>query len=974
MGESNRGWRVPLPRRFIAARQRRLVGRATELSALEAVWSRVEAGFGQVVLIGGEPGAGKTRLAAEVAGALYEHNVTVLVGTATRDAGVPYQPFAEMLDDLFRHSAPGSLAAALADLTVPPPTLGQLSSHVARHVPAGERPAADVRRDLFQAVAQLLRRLAEDRPQALIVDDLHWATPPSIALLEHLAHAASDARILLIATLRTTAPECSDELSARLAELYRLDSVHRLDLAGLDTEAIAQFVVERGGVSIADARASAAMLRDRTGGNPFFLRELWNDLERRGGLTALRGRHHIPASISDTIGARLAGLGAHVRETVELAAVIGDTFDVDTLVRATSVGQGQSIDALDAAVAVGLIELVDDPPGRYGFVHSLTRQVILDRLTKARLRLLHAAVAEALDRGPASDPALIPRLAHHYLAAQVLGYQEQARRYASLAAEYAARSLAFEEAAQWYERAAALPESDQQTMATLLFGAAENRVRAGDFARARELYDRLAFLPDPIVRLRAAMGYEDANWRPGLADTHAADLLAAAIDGCGLGQDDPLYVRALGSLGRALTFAGQSRKAREVGERAINLARRLNDPPTLVHALKTSLWHGLAPEVVESQHGRFVELAALSLDAGDFETLGAAAQFGAMASYMRGRPADLAQARDHVRTAAHALGQPFFDYVATCLAQGQAYLAGDFAEATRLAQAALDIGEILGVESTEGPFGVQMFMIARETGGLAPARPFLTGRETFTGRWIPGMLALYTELGISEGAQRALRVLLSRDLDARTGDAQWPIELVFMAEAALALGDRAAASALMPFLDRFAGLNIAAAQFVAAFGSADRYRAALACLLGDHTLGDRLFEEALVSDRAMGSVVHVAETLARHALAVSARPGGDARRAAQLARDARDHAQPIGQQRVLAWVQPLLEATRPDGLTRREQEVLVLIAQGFSNRDIASRLYISVNTAANHVRSILTKTGAANRTQAARYASEHGLI
>lgn len=169
-------------------------------------------------------------------------------------------------------------------------------------------------------------------------------------------------------------------------------------------------------------------------------------------------------------------------------------------------------------------------------------------------------------------------------------------------------------------------------------------------------------------------------------------------------------------------------------------------------------------------------------------------------------------------------------------------------------------------------------------------------------------------------------------------------------------------------------MNIVAGQFVAAFGSADRYRGALAYLFGDEAAGERRFARALAVDRAMGSVVHIAETLARHALAVKARPGGDSERAARLARDAREHALPIGQQRVLNWVRPLVEVTEPDGLTQREREVLVLLAQGHSNREIAERLYISVHTAANHVRSILTKTGAANRTQAARYASEHQLV
>jgi DNA-binding CsgD family transcriptional regulator len=963
-------WRpVPLPGRFAAARRSRLVGRGYELAALERIWSGVEAGDGQVLLIGGEPGAGKTRLAAEVAGALHDHGVTVLVGAASKDAGVPYQPFVEILDHLFEHGEPVAMGELLAGA---PFDLGRLSAQAARHLPpAAEDTAGDVRRDLFDALALLFRRLSEHRPLAVVIDDLHWATLPTVALLAHLATACVDTRTLLVASFRTTAPGRSPELSERLADLHRLGGVHRLDLGGLDTEAIAEFVSEHGRIPQAGARAPAAMLRDLTGGNPFFLRELWADLERRGGVVALRGRQRIPASIGDTIGARLAGLGSAVRETVELAAVLGEAFDLSTLVRAGGEERSRSIDAVDAATAVGLLESLDEVPGRYGFVHALTRQVVLDRLPASRLRLLHAQVAEALDRGPANLPALFPRLAHHYLNAHPLGYQEQASRYAVLAARQAAASLAYEEAAQWFERAAALPESALDDVAAALFGAAENHVRAGDFARARDIYERLNRMPDPHVRLRAAVGFEEANWRPGLADTRAADLLSTAIADCGLEQDDDRYVCAVGSLGRALMFAGQPLRAREVGDRAIELARRSGDRATLAHAFRTALWHGLTPDFADRELDRVAELSALAVEFGDYESLGGAAHFGAVTSYLAGKPADVERYARQLQTAALATSQPFARYVDACLTQGQAYMRGQFAKAETLAHAALEIGEF-DLESTEGPHGVQMFMARRETGGLDPVGGLITGQESFAGRWLPGMLALYTELGLTDGIRRALRALLNRDLEARVADAQWPIELAFMADGAADLADTDAIRVLSPFLDRYAGRNIVAGQFVAAFGSADRFLARFAESSGDRDGADRLFAAALDMDLRMGSVVHAAETLARHAVVVHRR-GDDPQRAEDLARQARDLAEPIGQVRVLRWLRPIPSAAGPDKLSDREVEVLRLLSSGLSNREIGAKLYISANTAANHVRSILMKTGAANRTQAARYATEHHL-
>ena len=951
---------VALPPWFAAARRTRLVGRHYELGVLESVWERVAQGAGQVLLIGGEPGAGKTRLAAEVAGVLHEQGAAVLVGTASKDAGVAYQPFAEMLDHLFLTSEAGTLEAA--------GELRRLSRHAARHLPGAAEPAGDGRHDLFEAVAALFRSLARDRPLVVVLDDLHWAQLPTVALLEHVVHSCLGSPVLVLGTFRTTAPDRSDELSARLADLHRLDSVRRLDLAGLDTDAIAEFVGEHAGVSPAAARASAAILRDRTGGNPFFLRETWLDLERHGGVAALRGPHRVPATLGDTVAARLAGLDERVRETVDLAAVIGDSVDLPTLLRAGSADRDTSMDAIDAAVAVGVLEPVAGTGDRYAFVHSITRQVVLDRLPHTRCTALHARVAQVLEAH--DDPALAPRIAHHYLAAHVLGHQERARHHAVAAARQAAHCLAFEEAALWFDRAATLPETPADVRAQLSFEAATNHVRAGDFARAREIFERLTTMADPLVRLQAAMGLEEAVARPGLADCRAADLLAGALAGSGLDPDDPRHVRGQGSLGRALGFAGRPGEGRRVGSIAVDAARRTGDRPTLIHTLKTSLWHGLTPDLATVQLARSTELARLCTEAGDREVFSVASFHRAIVSYLAGRPDDLVEAMTDLHRAAESLGQPWHTYFAGCLAQGRAFCQGDFAQAEQRAAATLQLGQAFGVDSTDGSYGVQMFMIHRETGRLDVARRHLTGRETFAGRWVAGLLALYTELGVTEGIRRTLRHLLDTNLAGRTTDAQWPIELAFLAEGALALGDRDAAAALRPFLAAYAGTNLVGGQFVAVFGSADRYLAQVAALLGEADAAERHFGTALAMDRRMGSVVHTADTLAAHARAVQAT---DPARARALATEARALAEPIGQVRVLRRLDRLRPCAGPANLTAREVEVLALLARGLSNREIGTRLFISANTAANHIRSILMKTGTANRTQAARYATEHEL-
>ena len=961
----------PLPAELMARRRGPLVGRAAELAAFEQAWERVEGGNRQAVFIGGEPGAGKTRLAAEVAGTLAEHGVAVLVGSSTADADVPYAPFAEALDRLLIAGAPGSMADALADAG---PQLRRLSAQVDRHL-SDTGPAEEVgspRQALFEALTGFLRRLAIDRPIALILDDLHWAHLPTLAMLERVLIGCADVRMLVVATFRTTEPDRSDELATRLAELHRFDGVRRLDLAGLDTEAIAEFVRRTQQLAPASARTAAALLRDKTGGNPFFLTELVNDLEARGGLALLGAQQTVPASIGDAIDRRLRGLGTGVRGVIEQAAVLGETFDLPALIAASEADLPATLAAVDSAEGVGLIRPVRDSDGEFSFVHALTREAVVGGMTASRLRIMHARAAEALEGR--ADPSVVPRLANHYLRAHVLGYHEQALRYAHQAARMAEQSLAYEDAARWFERAASLPELSRTDRARLDLDAAANHVRAGDFARSRAIYERISAMDDPLIRLAAAVGYEEANWRRGQSDSTAADLLAAALESCGLDTDDPRYVQALGSFGRALAFAGEARRAREVGNNAIDRARAADDPAVLMHTLKASLWHGLTPELCQIQAERAAEVSRMALARRDYEVLGASSHFRAMVSYLAGRPDDLAASTVDMRRAGKAIGQPVFGFVGACVEQALAYLRGDFAGAERWADIALRTGDLFDAEDTEGSNGVQMFMIRRETGDLKRFAGFVDGSETFVGRWVPGLLALYTALDCEAGMARALNHLLNRKFGDRTDEAQWPMELVFMVEAALELGNREALHGLRPFVARYAGKNLVAGQFVALFGSADRYLARMAALDGDAAAAERHFLAAVEMDRRMGSVVHVSETLARHALfAASCGRSEDARR---LADEARALATPMGQTRVVELADSLLavDLPGPDGLTDREVEVLRLLAEGLSNRAIGERLYISTNTAANHVRNILIKTGAANRTQAAMYAADHELL
>jgi DNA-binding CsgD family transcriptional regulator len=1015
----------PYPIRVAGAAIPAFVGRAAETSAAEEAWAAVRAGGRQVIFIGGEPGAGKSRLAAEIAAAAYRHGAVVLLGNCSPEPGGPYQPFAECLEQLLGGTLPGALSACIPDSAT---ELLRLTPLVWRHRPELTAPAGDGgnhRRELFDAVAALLHAVGEQRPVVCVLEDLHWAGQPTLQLLDHVAQRSSRSRLLLLCTHRTTAPDRSDDLIYAIADLYRLDGVRRLDLAGLSVEEVAQYLVAEGGVSARRAREYATVLRDQTGGNPFFLRELWRDLAgsdaftgaAAGGLPTRAFGARAPVSVRDTLQRRLSRLAPGERAVVETAAVLGDGGEVRVLIRACAADAAAVLAALDAAVRFGLLDGEELARGQIAFPHMLTRQAVLDLTDPSRRTGLHAQVGEVLRASGSGSPAVIRQLAHHFARAAALGHGGIAAEYLRLAAREAERSLAFEDAAAWYSQAADLTEGPDADREELLLDAADAYVRAGDFASARTRYLRLTGSRDPLVRLRAAIGYENAAWRPGLPGTQARALLAHALEGVPEDLDDPRYVRALASLGRATAFTGDAERSRHLADLALGQARRLGDRQLLRHALETMMWQHARPESVGRHLALATELTPLAKEAQDWRALATAAVFRSGIAYICADRAAWTASNADLDLAVRGSGEPFDAFIRRCGDYADAFLNGDFAAAALVAEDLLERGRSFGPDDTEGTYGLQMYMIRRETGALEPVRPLLSAICQSSGTWEPGLLALYTELGLAQETRDLLWQLLDRTDETAAWQApwaQWTAVLVFLVEAALALGDVSAAQRLRPLLAPYSGQQLIAGQFVAVFGPADAYLAALDSLLGDRDSAERLFAAALAQATSFGALIHRASALTAWAAHLGACADADPRapetratgtratgtratgtRITEMRAEARRIAASTGQARLLRLLDqadapagvPDEQGSRgsrdgrdsrdgPDaaGLTPREIVVLRLLAAGSSNREIASGLKISENTAANHVRSILLKTGTANRTQVAMLAVSRGWI
>ncbi len=967
----------PLPAPLAATAHRVFVGRRPELDQIESVWGQVERGAPQTIFVGGEAGSGKSHLIAEVARALHAQDVAVLLGSCSPDLGVPFHPFTEVLDQLLAGTDPGALTRMVPSAVG---ALGRITSRVGRHaddVPALSNQDHEQRRELLDAVVSLFTSVAADRPVAVLLEDVHWASAPALLLLNHVVRSASRGRLLVVCTLRDTAPDRSQALVSLITDAYRAPNVHRIDLGGLAAADVAAYLHADGGVDRGDVEEAARLLAAQTGGNPFFLRELWRDLQRHGGLAALRyGAFTTPRTVRDTLENRIRSFAPAERECLELAAVIGDAFEVSDVAAASGYPRTKVMEALDQASEYGLLSY-DARAGAYAFQHALVRQAVRDGLTPSRSATLHARLAEVIEPRSASQPALAAVLARLYDGAAALGYDDKRVTHLASAAAQAQRSLAHEQAAALWERAARVDPADRARAERYLLAAADGHLLAGDFGQARRIYREVASSSDDHTALRAAIGHENASWRPGLPGREPLDVLTRALGRMPPDPTDPLYVRALASKGRALAFCGELAAAGGVSSQAIRMARRLGDDDLVAEALAASLLQAMStPGDLALYHQRALELRRIAIATRDYDKLGPAGAYRALTSYKAGNPDGWHAGLEDLRLAVAKTGQPFWKWVVGCHEHCRQFMAGDFAAAEATAERMRRLGTTFGADDTDGPYGIQMFMLRRETGQIAQLRPLVPDTPDETETWLPGLLAMYTELGMDAPARRLLSDLLHGLDDADRATAVWPAVVAFLSQAAIRLADDKALDAVEPLVADYDGYNLVVGQCVTVLGSADLLRAQIRALRGDANAAEAHFERALALDRRVRSVVHEAETLARYSMFLDERAGrGDRRRATQLRREASALAEPRGHQRVLDLLATALASPPlPDDLTPRELDVLRLLAEGASNKQIGERLYISQNTAANHVRSILTKTGTSNRTQAAIYAAGEGLI
>lgn len=954
------GWELPpLPARLSLERDQPFVGRLHELATIEEAWQAAEDGHRQVVFIGGEPGAGKTRLIYETAHAVQEADGLVLYGASSPSFDIPYQPIVEGLEYLLASAPPRSLAKSIPDSAE---YLRALTPSLDRHRDdlnvrtSGEK---EYKVELFNAVLEFLSSLSSERPVALFIEDLHWAQDPTLQLLTFLAHRSSEQRLLIVGSHRNTPPDRSHDVVRTVANIYRLAGAHRIDLSGLDVTEITKLIVARGPTDRRKARGEAATLRDLTGGNPFFLREMLISDQVTSG--------HAPTTVSDAIQGRLPRVDGHVLEVLETAAVVGDRFDLTT-VAAVSGNAATVIGALDASIQAGLV--VFEREGEYRFAHAITQQVIYDLIPESRRRKLHGAVARGLERNSEIPPHQFGKLARHYSRSSARGDQEQAVAYARKAASHAEQVRAFEDAAQWNLMAAEL--SDRGDREAILLNAGHDYVRANRFDLAQEIYEELTWSNDPHVAGIAAVGLEDASWRPGQHGYSAREAIDRALPHLEHAPSDPLYVKLLAARARAVSYSGDD-NGYGLAEQALELARELDDEDTLVHALQVALHH-IHPRSVHSIE-RCHEIIDIVTAKGDYDMLAMATSVLGGMTYLEGDVEQSAWADEETRRAVEAGDLAFWRWLYGCARYSTHLRRGELEQARDAAGWNLEVATTWGADLGQGSFGLQMFMVEREAGKLETVSHIAEKVVDLEGVWLPGLLALHTELGNLDRIPELIGPVLA-DLERSRISADFPAVLALVAETVIATDDHEIAQKLLPYFEELAGYNLMAGNRVIVFGAADRYLAQLQDLLG-HPEATATFERALELDTRTEAPLHEVETMIAFAAHLDRSLDHEKlAEAAELRARARQIAESKGLVRQLRRIdeQTRLRSDRPAGLTPREVAVLRLVAEGKSNREIAEQLFISENTAANHVRRILTKTGSPNRTRAAVYAAQRGLL
>jgi DNA-binding SARP family transcriptional activator len=409
------------------------VGRARERQVIDASIADMLAGAGGAVLLEGEPGIGKSRLAEELTREAMARGSTVVWSRCYEGRGAPaFWTWTEVLHALLdrtdRHEFRSALATDASDLAPIVPEIKELFDDI--DPPVARDPEA-ARFRICQAVTATLRRLSLTRPIVVVVDDLHWADPSSMDEFEILAAGAQEHRVLVVATYRSVDPTFSDGMTNLLARLSTRASVRRLQLRGFQADELAQFLRAAGATPTNEL---VSTIEERTRGNPFFITEILRLVPGDSGAADARVIERVvPANIKEVILRRVDRLPDATSQALLAASVLGHEFDIGLLSMIADVDEATVLDRLEPAQIAGLLVENRGRVGRFRFSHGLVREAMYEDMGVAQRARMHRRAGEALEarHGASDGPHLLPMAEHWYHAVPIAQPQkgvEYARR------------------------------------------------------------------------------------------------------------------------------------------------------------------------------------------------------------------------------------------------------------------------------------------------------------------------------------------------------------------------------------------------------------------------------------------------------------------------------------------------------------------------------------------------------------------
>jgi len=856
-----------------------VVGRTEERGRLTAAWTRAAEGHRGLILVSGDPGIGKTTLAGALAQQAQRDGAHVLYGRSARDVGLPYEPWRQALAHLVGTAPEHVLEAHVerhgdALVTLVP----RLHEHVGGRASAATDPETE-RYLVFAAVLGLLEGTAAEWPVLLVLDDLHSAGRPTIALLQHLQLAAPAMRLLVLATYRSQ--EQSPPLRELLEAVHRQPGVERIALDGLTSAEVELLLKETGADAFSSPGVIARQLHDWTKGNPFFLAETVRHLDETGrrldsprDLEAL----DLPESVVEVIRGRVARLGDDAAALLSCAAVIGREFDLDVLTRiagASVQDERVMLDVLDGAAKAALVTEHPDREGRYSFVHPLVVRALEEEIIRVRRARLHQDIAEVLEARLPDDPdASVGDLAHHWSkalgarGADAAGSHIRAKALESAvrAGRAALAQLAPDEALRWFESGCALlgdAQDGEEVRRELLLGLGEAQVHAGKpefretLLQAAEL-SRAAGDGDRLIRA-ALLNNRGMFSSSGQVDDERLAVLEAALGGAA--PDDPRRARLLALLAAELLWSGDHDRRRQLSDEAVAVARARDDASALAYVLIMRITAVWTPDNLAERLDTTGEAVRLANEVGDPWQ-----RFWALVW----RTTTLTQAGDlaeadlrlvELRDIARRVQDPRLGFVSAAQQVWRTALAGRLGEAEGLAEAALAIGQDAGEPDALVLFAAQLLPIRWHQGRLAEEAELVefitsTAPQVSVFRALAAIAAY--EAGNRQEAQRSLAAMSHRGFADVPADPVTLGTLALWADLAASLHDRGAALILLPRLERVRDQIVTEA--LGTYGVVSRCVGALAGTLGRADEARTHFTHALATHEHIGAGSLVART------------------------------------------------------------------------------------------------------------------